>query len=209
MNCLQYNFSVCTSSLTRPPCLLCRCRVSSPVWRSAALRCEAFRKLWKPSGWTRAGWRGSSLHFKNGSNIGTPSSLCPTNSCPSNWGKSSRQLQCLHYCRTASPNSLYPGQSTNRSQRLCSTWVDRVFYVMTLVLWDVVASSGWLWLCIWQSDVRCKLTLLTLYAVDQTSPLQVSSEPHAWADNHAFREQRFTHTPFAQPALRHLTVWAV
>lgn len=102
-----------------------------------------------------------------------------------NRGVSSRQQQRLHYSRTVSLNSLYPGQSTNHSRRWCSTWVDKALDLLRLVLWVVFASSGWLWSCVWQEAVGCKHTLLTLYAVDQTSPLWLSSKPHAWADSHS------------------------
>lgn len=59
------------------PLLSCRCRVSSPVWRSAAHRWGACRKLWKPSDWTAAGWTRTCLCSRNGSNTGALFSLCP------------------------------------------------------------------------------------------------------------------------------------
>lgn len=96
-----------------------------------------------------------------------------------NWGMLSRQQRCLHYRRTVSLDSCYPGE------RLCSACVYKVFYFLRLVLWVVLISSGWLWLCVWQESVRCKHSLLTFYAIDQTSPLQLSYRPHVWADNYA------------------------
>lgn len=164
-------------------CVLCRCRVSSPVWRNVALRWGVCRKLWKPSGWTSAGWTRTCLNSENGSNKGTPFNVRPTNRQPGHVVKTNSSVCTIVGLHLS--NSLYPGQSTNQCQGLCSTWVDKVFDFLGSVLGVVFASSGWLWLCVWQGVVRCKHTLLTLNAVNQTSPLQLSSKLHAWADNHA------------------------
>lgn len=156
-------------------CVLCRFKVSSPVWRSAALRWGACRKLWKPSGWTSAGWTRTCPRSKNGFNTDAPSSLRPSDR---QQGGACRQDNSS-VCTIVGLCLLTPFIQA----RGCALpgWTKGV----RLVLWVVFASSGWLLIVCLTGCKHTHTLLFTLYAVDQTCPLQLSSKPHAWADNHA------------------------
>lgn len=128
-------------------CVFCRSTVSSPVCRSVAIRWGACRKLWKPSGWTGAGWIKTCPRSKNGSNNDRH-----PGSAPLTCNMSSGQQQCLHYCRTLSLNSLYPGQSFKARGFALPGWTRCSFWYWS---GEMYFCSGWLWLCVWQEVVGC------------------------------------------------------